>query len=312
MLFFLFACLPASKPADTVTPIEDEDTALAEDTASPASGTRGVWAWRDAGDPNGTDAVVGVSAAEDDMIAALTDWGVVRVYGSYGDRAATEPTVIAAWNAKLHQAGIESHVLVGDPDWISSREWAYMETVIQARLLDFNAAQADPLDRFDGLHLDIEPQGGSYWDAAGETDRFTYLQLLAETYDQVRIVVDVSDPSLPIRADLPVWFDKLPASLGGTGSIGWPATTDRDTWFSTLNVDGISMMAYERDSDTSITGAITDEETLFPGELRIGLNEEVGTTWADIDEMFTMATTLETQGYAVDLHSYSKIRAYLP
>lgn len=279
------------------------------------SGTRGVWAWRDAGDPHGTDAVVGDPAAEDAMVADLIAWDVDRVYGSYGDRAGTEPEAIAAWNLKLHAAGIESHVLMGDPAWISSREWASMESLILTRLVDFNASRGDPAERFDGLHLDIEPHADATWSAGTESDRHQYLWLLADTYAfAAGVLASGSGAGLPIGADLPVWYDKLPPGLGGTGQVGWPSVGDRDAWFGDVgaHVDRLSMMAYETSDDATILARVADETALFPGEVRVGLNEEVGTTWATIDDLFTMADTLEGAGRVVDLHSYSHIRAALP
>ena len=299
-------------PVDTGDTGDTGDTALPTDTDAPLPQTRGIWAWQDSGDPYGTLAVVGVPASEDAMVDDLVAWGVVRVYGSYGNRPVSEPDTIADWNAKLHAAGIESHVLLGEPDDISSREWAALEEKILDRLIDFNAGRSDPLERFDGLHLDIEPQALSEWSSLDEAGKYAYLGLLEETYEFVEGVMDFAGSTLPVRADLAVWFDKLPPALGGTGSVGWPAVSDRDDWFGNLDVDGVSMMAYERDDLLDIEGDVADEGLLFPGELRVGLNEEVGTTWVDIDEMFDMAELLEADGYAVDLHSYSKIRAQFP
>ncbi|MDP2307509.1 MAG: hypothetical protein Q8P18_15890 [Pseudomonadota bacterium] len=302
---------------DTAGPV-DSDTADTADSGAPTgvtAGTRGVWAWRDSGDPNGTDAVVGDIAAEEAMVNTLIDWGVDRVYGAYGDRATTEPAVIAAWNTRLHTAGIESHVLVGEAAWISSREWSGMQEKIDERLVFFNAGTSDPAEAFDGLHLDIEPQGASDWSTISDTDRALRLGQLADTYHSARGSLDGgSGAALPVGADLPVWFDNLPASLGGTGSIGWGAAADRDAWFTGIGTDvaSVSMMAYERDTDALIVSAVAGEAALFPGELRVGLNEEVGTTWATIDELFDMAETLEGLGYTVDLHSYAEIRGQLP
>jgi hypothetical protein len=302
--------------ADTADTADSGDTADSRDTGTPGpTGTRGVWAWRDSGDPHGTDAVVGDAAAEADMLAHLQDWGVDRVYGSYGDRAATEPNAIAAWNAQLHAAGIQSFVLMGDPAWTSSREWAFMESLIQARLIQFNESRTDPTERFDGLHLDIEPHAASAWSSYSEADKYAQLTLLDDAYAHAHGVIEASSQAgLELHADLPVWFDNLPAALGGTGSVGWPSAADRDAWFSGIHadIDRLSMMAYEMDDDTVILSRTDTETGLFGGEVRLGLNEEVGTTWATIQEMFDMAETLELGGRTVDLHSYSKVRALVP
>lgn len=318
MLLVLLSCVVDPVPMDTQDTVDTwetaDDTADTSDTGQAPVGTRGVWAWRDAGDPHGTDAIVGDPVAEDVMIATLQGWGVSRVYGSYGDRPVTEPQTLADWNAKLDAAGIESHVLLGDPAWISSREWASMLAKIDARLLEFNAGRTDPAERFDGLHLDIEPQAGAGWSAASEADKLAQLGLLDATYDTVRVHLDASGAAaLPVEADLAVWFDNLPPSLGGTGSVGWTSVAERDAWFGDLPLQGVSMMAYERDDAAVITAAVADETALFSGgPVRVGLNEEVGTTWATLSEMFAMADGLENQGVLVDLHSYSAIRALTP
>ena len=279
------------------------------------SGTRGVWAWRDAGDPYGTDAVVGDPVAEAAMVDDLIAWGVDRVYGSYGDRPVTEPAVLAAWNERLHDAGIESHVLMGDPAWTSSREWANMEEKIQDRLLVFNAGQADPDHRFDGLHLDIEPHASSTWSLLDEDGKYDQLFLLdAACAFAADVIAASASPGLPIGIDLPVWYDHLPPSLGSTGQVGWPSVAARDAWYTDLadHVERLSMMAYEADDLAVIQARVADETALFPGEVRVGLNEEVGTTWPTIAAMFTMADDLEGAGRVVDLHSYSAIRAHNP
>lgn len=289
----------------------------ADGTGGPTvtSGTRGVWAWRDPGDPYGTDAVVGDPVAEAAMVDDLIAWGVDRVYGSYGDRATSEPEVIADWNQRLHDAGIESHVLLGDPAWTSSREWAYMGSLIQGRLLDYNASRTDTTERFDGLHLDIEPHASSTWSLLDEFGKYDQLFLLEEAYEHAHgVILASTSPTLPIGADLPVWYDKLPPPLGGTGQVGWPSVGARDAWFTDIyaHVNRLSMMAYEIDSEATILSRVSDETALCPGEVRVGLNEEVGTTWPTITEMFDMADDLEGSGRVVDLHSYSKIRTELP
>ncbi len=289
-----------------------------EDGADGGDGSgdgRGIWAWRDRDSPYGTEAIVGDVEAETAMIADLTAWGVDRVYGTYSDRPSSEPAVIAAWNTRLHEAGIQSYALMGDPAWISPDEWDAMDTRIQDRLLLFNAAQEDAATQFDGLHLDIEPHAADDWRTISETQRYDRLMLLLDTYLHARGLVDASEtPSLPIAADLPVWYDRLPESLGGEGSVGWPTETDRNAWFGTIGgaLTSVSLMAYELNVEADILDRVSNETAMFSGESRIALNEEVGTTWTDINEMFTMAETLEAGGRAVDLHSYARIKAQLP
>ena len=118
----------------------------------------------------------------------------------------------------------------------------------------------------------------------------------------------------PWGADFAVWFDNLPEDLGGSGSVGWTSVADRDAWFGDLHdsLASMHMMAYERSTEAQITDSVATEAALFPGELRVGLNEEVGSTWADIDSLFAMAEAVEATGHRVDLHSFSAIRGQLP
>ena len=64
----------------------------------PAQATkhRGVWFWREAGSPWGSDNIVGVPALENQTISFLSSKSVRRVYGSYGDRPVTRASVIVA------------------------------------------------------------------------------------------------------------------------------------------------------------------------------------------------------------------------
>jgi hypothetical protein len=101
-----------------------------------------------------------------------------------------------------------------------------------------------------------------------------------------------------------VWFDDLPPALGGTGTIAWHSEAERDAWYATLPVNGISMMAYQRSSLGSIVAGVETEDRLFRGELRVGIEQD-GYTFADNAAFFSMADDLEAAGYPVELHAYS-------
>ena len=79
---------------------------------------RGVWFWKSTGNPYGSAAIVGVSALENQTIAFFSAQSIRRVYGSYGTRSISEPAVIAAWNTKLHAAGMQSQFLLSETSWI--------------------------------------------------------------------------------------------------------------------------------------------------------------------------------------------------
>ena len=56
--------------------------------------------------------------------------------------------------------------------------------------------------------------------------------------------------------DLPVWYDKLPVD---GGSVGWADAVDRNTWYAAIGIplNGVSIMAFERDTFSSIDNAVS-------------------------------------------------------
>ncbi|MBP9901833.1 MAG: hypothetical protein KBH45_10250, partial [Verrucomicrobia bacterium] len=120
---------------------------------------RGVWFWQDAGNPYGASNIVGNATLENQTVAFLTSKSVKRVYGSYGTQPVTSPSVSATWNAKLHAAGIQSQFLMSETTSIFPTNHPGLLTKISLRVLDFNSAPGRTVpEKFDALHLDIEPQ----------------------------------------------------------------------------------------------------------------------------------------------------------
>ncbi len=117
---------------------------------------------------------------------------------------------------------------------------------------------------------------------------------LRDTYTAIRAQLDNNGcPDVKIYADLPVWFDSL------TSNLGWANMADRNQWFDDIaqSLDGITLMAYERSTLSSIVSGVGWEAANFNGEVRIGLNAaEVGPgeTFADYDALMGMAESLES------------------
>lgn len=197
--------------------------------------SRGVWLWGSTTLPDDTDSpwgssdVVGSAALEDDTIAFLTCQHVDRVYGSYQNRPVSEASTIAAWNAKLHAAGIDSQLLISgtevdDPDWVADQQ-----VKITNRLIAFNSAPGRlESEKFDALHLDLEPQGLDAWDDGTPAIKRDLLADLLAAYILIRTQLDDAGyTDFPIYADIPFTWDKLPED---DGSVGWADATDRDNW----------------------------------------------------------------------------------
>ncbi len=249
---------------------------------------RGTWMWGSASHPYGASNVIGDLPLEDELVSYFGAWGVDRVYASVGSLGISDPTSMARWNAALDDMGVESQKLHGivTPNPVS------LANKIQTQLIDFNVSRADPRERFDAVHLDIEPHASAAWDSGTPADRRNLLFDLRDTYVAARAQLDDNGASeVRIYADLPVWYDS-------SASIGWLDTADRDQWFDDIGVplDGITMMAFERDTLSKITSGVGWEVANFDGEVRIGLNvNEVGPgeTFEDFAAMLTMADDLE-------------------
>lgn len=133
--------------------------------------------------------MVGSSIKEVETLNFFKRRGIKRVYGSYQGRPVSETDVIAAWNAKLDAAGIESQFLMSENSWIFPEKQASFLDKITDRVITFNAEQPAE-NQFDGLHLDIEPQALSDWSSISNTQRREYLQLLNNTYATWREILD--------------------------------------------------------------------------------------------------------------------------
>jgi hypothetical protein len=277
-----------------------------------ATEARGIWWWTSAGNSWGVDQVLGDEAKEADVLQFLKAWNFGRIYCSFSASTRANPAVIRAWNAKLHAAGISSQFLLSENTWIFPQYRTNLLTShIQPKLIDFNAAATNAAQRYDALHLDIEPHGLPEWGTNTPAGRKEYLFQLRDTFQAVRTYLDEHGAAdTPVYADLPVWFDQL------TGTIGWDSTAERDAWFAALgqSLAGISLMAYERKTAASIENGVTWELQNFAGESRVALEANVGTnnnTWINFNDLMAMIQAKEQTGppvHRLDVHDFVQFR----
>ena len=247
---------------------------------------RGVWFWGSTtlpdatSSPFGSIAVVGTAAAEDETITFFGLHGVKRVYGSYQNRPVSETSVIAAWNTKLDVAGISSQLLIDGVDVDLLDDVPSILTKITNRLISFNAA-VTPASQFDALHLDLEPQGSDEWSdalpAVAPAVKRGLLQDLYNAYGAIRDHLDDAGlTAMPIYADIPYTWDKLPVD---GGSIGWADAADRDAWFADIAgvLDGISIMTFSKDTFPEVDTATSYERSgALTGKARVGIQPKCG------------------------------------
>jgi hypothetical protein len=275
---------------------------------SGAAEARGIWWWTSAGSPWGVDQVLGNAAKEADVLQFLKAWNFGRVYCSFSAQTRANPAIIRAWNAKLHAAGIASQFLLSENTWIFPPYRTNLLTVhIQPKLIDFNAAATNAAQRYDALHLDIEPHGLPEWGTNTPAWRKSYLLQLRDTFQAVRTYLDQHGAQdIPVYADLPVWFDQIPTP------VGWDSTAERDAWFTALgqSLAGISLMAYERKTAASIDSGVAWEIQNFTGECRVALEANVGinnNTWTNFSALMAMIRMEEQTGSPprrLDVHDF--------
>jgi len=273
-----------------------------------AAEPRGIWWWASASHPWGVDQVLGDNNKETQALQFLKAWNFGRVYCSFSSQTRANPAVIRAWNTKLHTAGISSQLLLSENTWIIPQDRSNLLTVhIQPKLIDFNAATTNTAQRYDALHLDIEPHALPQWGTNTPAGRKDLLFQLRDTFQAVRTYLDQHGAAdIPVYADLPVWYDQLPTP------VGWNSTAERDAWFAALgqSLAGISLMAYERDTAASIESAVSWEIQNFTNECRVALEADVGTsgnTWLNLYVLMAMIQTEEHTGSPprrVDVHDF--------
>ena len=275
--------------------------------ALPCSATknRAVWFWASPGSIHGSISIVGTPVREAQTLDFFNSRHIKKVYGSYQNRPASEPATIAAWNAKLDAEGIESQFLMSENTWIFPSNHVGFLDKITDRVINFNAGQSTA-GKFDGLHLDIEPQALPNWSSLTPTEKRDHLNLLRDTYEVVRTHFTTNGlPAFPIHADLPVWFDS-------SSSIGWTDAAERDAWFDAIatHLTGVSLMPFDRETFSQIDNGVDWERAnITSAAVRIGLETDIGAgnTWPTSLDFDAMMETLETN-YGID--EATDIQAY--
>ncbi|MEM1083551.1 MAG: hypothetical protein AAGI48_05475 [Verrucomicrobiota bacterium] len=294
-------------------------------TACVATPERGTWFWGNTTvpsgpSPHGASVVVGDSTKEDAEIVFMTTWGITRVYGSYGSGPgiSSERAKYREWNAKLDAAGIESQLLIsefdpGDPSTELTNPVNLLNKV-QARLIDFNDEATLAEDKFDALHLDVEPQTLDDWSTGTPADRRGFLDDLLQVYIDIRALLDGAGyASLPIYADIPWNWGKFPST-----TAGWVDEPDRNAWYASVNavLDGVSIMTFNTFDDTFLEideATEFERETAFVGTCRVAIQAHVGPgeIWPTWPHFINILSQLEDpiDGYdttgATDIENYA-------
>ena len=184
---------------------------------------RAMWVW----DTSNPQAVVTLA----------TSRGIGQLYAAVPTNVGTSPKLaeLRSLVTLADAAGLRVDALGGDPGWIDNPS-AVVRTWLKPALAT---------GLFTGVHIDMEPYNTPAW----TTNRKAVVKRYLATLDAFQAAAG----NTPIEADIPFWFDEIPAN----GS-----TFDREVMKRT---DAVTVMAYRRKAD-GVDGSIA----LSANEVRAG------------------------------------------
>ena len=149
----------------------------------------GLWVWKSA-------SVLAEPHAAEALLSFCTSEGINEVYVSISERSATaEETLLVHVIALLHHSNIRAEALLSSVD--ADEPGKHRETLLRhvREIVQFNQRHA--AERFDGIHLDIEPQQRPENKGPGN---LRFLPGLAEAFRAVRTVAEPEE--MTVNADI--------------------------------------------------------------------------------------------------------------
>lgn len=205
-------------------------------TAEARSGTLGIWVWR-------ADAVEDEAKGRE-MIEFCKKQGIDTILMQTHFAAKSSPLALDHIEGYRHllkiaaEAGIKVEALDGASEMALAEGRAgaleRLETV-----LAFQASQPEK-ERFAAIHYDIEPYTLPRWRESLEEARVIAREML-ETYTLLRDRVKAEFPELPVKFDIPAWYD---AKLGL--AVDFAGSTKRLNEHVQDLADEVVLMSYRR------------------------------------------------------------------
>jgi len=293
----------------SVVPSGRAAAAPTDPAASADRKPRGLWFGSKPASPDGSVNIIGRPERETEALATFRRWNIRRLYGSYAALPVDAPATLAAWNRKLHAAGIRSESLFSNSAAIGGDGRAAFLREVNERVMRYNTACMHPVERFDGVALDLEPHILPSWKTGTPASRRALLDELLATVAAVRRELDShGGRDLAISAALPTWFEKLPPE----GKIGWASAADRDSWFARFgeSVTAISLMAYETNRPATIASTTAWEREHFKGTVVTALRARLGLEWQSLADLTRVLPEVEAPlPSGIDLENYELLRA---
>jgi len=146
--------------------------------------------------------------------------------------------------AAAHAQGVHIHALSGDPSHTLTKNHERVCALADA-LLAFNQTG----ERFDGLHLDIEPHALPQWKKASAAEKCDLLTQMVDVHTKVVERLHTADKNVVYGADIVFWLDKIKPD----GSPAYPVTyrgKAKDAAKHLLDVvDHVGIMSYRNTAE---------------------------------------------------------------
>lgn len=144
-------------------------------------------------------------------------------------------SVYQSFIEKATAKDIQIYALAGESYWITEKGIEYQNQLMD--WLELYQQEATDVQRFLGIHLDIEPYDTTLWSTKQRTAIQTYQQLVVQAKKKAQSF------NLPLQLDIPFWYDEiLYDTKYGNGILS--------EWLIDHS-DGVTIMAY-RDSSQEI------------------------------------------------------------
>lgn len=272
--------------------------------------TRGIWFWSNSNLDWWLFNVIWDKDKENEVITDLQEYNIARVYGSYSRSLSINQDFVAQWNIKLHDVWIKSDLLIWDSfsSVIDNKDKFFLK--IQNNFLNFNQSRSNNAEKFDDIHLDIEPQWMDNRSNLSLYEKKWYLYELLLLFKDLRDYLDVNNGDyVDIYIDLAHWF-------GNLNSIWWDDEQERNDRFLDIDkqVDWVTLMTYENDNLDTLVRWASDERDLLWEKVRLSLDCDMSlnSVWDNFYEFTNMFDKIEKDtNYSLDIHSYSTFKQSL-
>ncbi|MCP2034379.1 hypothetical protein L1279_001362 [Planomicrobium sp. HSC-17F08] len=178
---------------------------------------------------------------------------------------------------KASAKGMDVYALDGAPVWVAKKGYTSQDQLM-VWLKSYQAGSSN-LQKFAGIHLDVEPYLYSGWSTNQKATILAYQNLL------IKAKASASSLALPLEADMPFWFDEV--SYNNTLGRGLLAE-----WVI-ANTSSVTIMAY-RDTAPFIIDLVKSEVDFAA---KYGKSTVIGVETAPTDEGDAISFFEEGEAY---------------